>query len=99
MKRTVSTFAVAALFACVSLACGGNNNRLSAVDPATACTDLCTTSGFTGGNAEVFPHEVNCFCSGGNGSASVTAAACTQTCEDLGWSAGEAFSSSACQCS
>ena len=98
MTRTVSTFAIATLFACVSLACGGDNNRLGVLDTATACTELCTSSGFTGGNAEVFEHEVNCFCSGGNGSAHVTAAACTQTCADLGWSAGEAFSASACQC-
>ena len=97
MKRAASLLAVASLVACVSLACGGNNNRLSgSSDPATACTDLCTTSGFAGGTAEVYPHEVNCFCAGGSGS--VAAADCTQTCLDLGWSAGEAFSSSACQC-
>lgn len=100
MKTPLSTLAVASLVAFASLACGGNNNRSSgSQDPATACTDLCTTSGFTGGRADVFPHEVNCFCEGGNASSRVEPAECTRTCEDLGWTAGEAFSVSACQCS
>lgn len=99
MKRTVWTFAIASLLAGASLGCGGTSSRGGVLDTATVCTELCTTSGFTGGRAEVFEHEVNCFCEGGNASARVTAAACTQTCTDLGWSAGEAFSVSACQCS
>ena len=96
MKRILSTLSLASLFAAVPLACGPNNNKRG--DPAAACTDLCTTSGFTSGRAEVFPHELNCFCEGGSASAQVTAAACTETCTDLGWSAGSAFSTSACQC-
>jgi hypothetical protein len=96
MKRPVSTLAVISLFALASLGCNpsaASGNK----DPATACTDLCTASGFASGRAEEFPHELNCFCEGGNGS--VAANACTQTCTDLGWSKGEAFSASACQCS
>ncbi len=95
MKRILSTLSLASLFAAAPLACGPNNNG---GDPAAACTDLCTTSGFTSGRAEVFPHELNCFCEGGSASAQVTAAACTETCTDLGWSAGNAFSTRACQC-
>lgn len=99
MKRILSTLSLASLFAAAPLACGSNNNNNNnGGDPAAACTDLCTTSGFTSGRAEVFPHELNCFCEGGSASAQVTAAACTETCTDLGWSAGSAFSTSACQC-
>ncbi|MDY7227325.1 hypothetical protein [Hyalangium rubrum] len=93
MKRTFSTLAVAGLLALASTACGVD------ADPALACTELCTTSGFTSGNADVYEHEVNCFCDGGDASARVSADACTQTCRDMGWSEGEAFASSACQCS
>lgn len=96
MKRILSTLSLASLFAAAPLACDPNN--ASGGDPVAACTDLCTTSGFTRGRAEVFPHELNCFCEGGSASAQVTAAACTETCTDLGWSAGNAFSTSACQC-
>jgi len=95
MKRILSTLCLASLFAAAPLACNPNNNG---GDPAAACMELCTTSGFTSGRAEVFPHELNCFCDGGNASSQVTAAACTKTCTDLGWSAGNAFSTSACQC-
>jgi hypothetical protein len=98
MKRTFSLLAVASLFACASLACGSSSRVSGGVDAATACTELCTTSGFAGGRADIYEHEVNCFCNGGNAAARVTAAACTQTCTELGWSAGEAFSVSACQC-
>jgi hypothetical protein len=99
MKRTFSLLAVASLLAGASLGCDGSGSRTGVLDTATSCTELCTTSGFAEGRADVYAHEVNCFCSGGNASARVTAAACTQTCTDLGWSAGEAFSVSACQCS
>lgn len=97
MKRTFSTLAVASLLALASSACGPNEEPDP--DPAPACTELCTNSGFTSGRAELFPHELNCFCEGGNASSRVEAQACTETCRDLGWSAGEAFASSACQCS
>ncbi|HEX8700790.1 MAG TPA: hypothetical protein VF815_18240 [Myxococcaceae bacterium] len=99
MKRILSMFFIASLLAAAPLACNPNNDpNNNNGDPATACTDLCTTSGFTSGRAEVYPHELNCFCEGGAASAQVTAAACTETCTDLGWSAGNAFSTSACQC-
>lgn len=102
MKRILSTLSLASLIAAAPLACNPNPNPnpkpKPGGDPEAACTELCTTSGFTSGRAEVFPHELNCFCDGGSASAQVTAAACTKTCTDLGWSAGHAFSSSACQC-
>jgi hypothetical protein len=94
MQRTFSTLVVASLLALASTACG-----VDPVEPAKACTELCTTSGFDSGNAEVFPHEVNCFCMGGSSTARVAADACTKTCKDMGWSAGQAFAVSACQCS
>ena len=94
MPRTVST--LARFLALASLACSPAVS--SPPDSATACTDLCTTSGFASGRAEVFEHELNCFCEGGSAAARVPAAACTQTCTDLGWRAGTAFSASACQC-
>jgi hypothetical protein len=94
MKRILSTLSIASLFASAPIACTNNGGG----DPAAACTDLCTTSGFTSGRADVFEHEMNCFCDGGNASSQVTAAACTETCKDLGWTAGYAFSASACQC-
>ncbi len=87
------------ILALTSSACGVTNNNDEDEDPAMACTDLCTTSGFAQGRAEVYPHELNCFCEGGNASAKVSAATCTQTCKDLGWSEGEAFATYACQCS
>jgi hypothetical protein len=99
MKRILSMLSLASLFTAVSLSCNPNPSpNPNGGDPAAACMELCTTSGFTSGRAEVFPHELNCFCDGGNASAQVTAAACTKTCTDLGWSAGNAFSASACQC-
>jgi hypothetical protein len=97
MKRALSLLAAASLFASGSLACNVVNG--GSQDPAVACTDLCTTSGFASGRAEVFAHEVNCFCAGGNAGAQVAAGACAETCTDLGWNTGEAFSASACQCS
>ena len=99
MKLPLSALAVASLLGLASLACNPKGNSNPAADPAAACTELCTTSGFASGRAEVFPHELNCFCEGGNGNARVEAAECMQTCEDLGWTAGEAFSASAGQCS
>jgi hypothetical protein len=98
MKRTLPALTVAAFLALASTACRGNNGGPDE-DPAMACTDLCTTSGFASGRAEVFPHEVNCFCEGGNASARVEAASCMETCTDLGWNQGEAFAVYACQCS
>ena len=99
MKRTVSILAVPGLLVLACLACGGGGGGGGGnADPKAACTDLCTTSGFTAGTAEVYPHELNCFCEGGAASARVTAAACTQTCKDLDWSEGEAFAAHACQC-
>ena len=97
MKHILSMLSLASLFTAGPLACGPSTTDTSG-DPAAACTDLCTTSGFTRGRSEVFPHELNCFCEDGSASARVTAAACTETCTDLGWSAGSAFSTSACQC-
>ncbi len=99
MKRPLLTLAVASLCGFASLACDPKGNSNLAEDPAESCTDLCTSSGFASGRAEVFAHELNCFCEGGNAGASVAAAECSKTCLDLGWGRGEAFSASACQCS
>ena len=93
MKRSISLF-VSALF--VSLvACSGSD------DPASACTDLCTTAGFQDGRVDVQPNEINCFCTGGSGT--VSDEACTNMCASTDKSGSQTFGTGpnlkdACQC-
>ena len=75
------------------LACGDKDDDSGAtgtVDAATACTDLCTGSGFSSGTVAEYDHEANCSC---DGSGAVTDADCTDMCADIGWGAGETYSS------
>lgn len=98
-RRSIRT-TCSQLFLCVGLAlaaqgCGGS-------DPATSCKDMCTQAGYSGSNADVQPHEINCFCSGGTGA--VSADSCTMLCKSLGKNSAMTFKSSgtvvnACQCS
>jgi hypothetical protein len=78
-----------------AMGCGGS-------DPATSCKDMCTGAGYSSSNADVQPHEINCFCSGGTGT--VTSESCTKLCQSLGKSSAMTFKSSgtvvnSCQCS
>lgn len=98
MKRSFIVI-VSALF--VSLvACSGDDDE-GGKDPAASCKDLCTTAGFGDGRADVQPHEVNCFCTGGTGT--ISAAACTDMCTSIGKSGSQPFGTgpqgaNACQC-
>lgn len=70
-------------------------------DAPTACTDMCTASGFSSGRSDVQSNETNCFCSGGSGA--VTATRCTDMCTSLGKASGATFKSAngpidSCQC-
>lgn len=97
MKIRLASAAVLLSMALIS-ACGG-----AAKTPASACTDMCTTSGFTGGTVDVQAKETNCFCAGGSGT--VSASICSTMCSAAGKGAGQAFKSGAsatapnsCQC-
>lgn len=92
------------LGACDSSPSDSAGETAEAADAAGSCSALCTASGFGAGTAEEYEHEVNCTCSGGDGTGAVEAAACTTTCTDLGWTTGTTYASTggavdACQCS
>jgi len=102
MKKSAIIFA--ALFGALLLpACGdkdgdtGEHSEHTSADPDATCLDLCETSGFTGSSAELYEHELNCFCEGDAGE--VTDAGCEDMCTDLGYSSAQAFDVNACQCS
>ena len=81
-------------------ACGDKSDDTASsggADAAAECTAMCTSVGFTGGTADEYEHEVNCFCDGTGGL--VDDGACTDMCDTLGWSSSQAFDDNACQCS
>ena len=92
-------------------ACPAADSDTSAADSAAGtadasptCTDLCTASGYDGGSAVEYDHELNCTCAGGDGTGEVAEADCAAACVDLGWASGSVYASTggannACQCS
>lgn len=99
MKRSIILI-VSALF--VSLvACSDDDDDKGGGDVAASCKSLCTTAGFGDGRADVQPHEINCFCTGGSGT--ITAAACADMCKSTDKSGSQPFGNgpagaNACQC-
>ena len=98
MDRFLTSLALTALLSLA--ACGDKDDdtgAAGAADAAGECTALCTDAGYSGGTADEYEHELNCFCEGSG--TNILAEDCTAMCEDLGWSQGEAFDANACQCS
>lgn len=96
--RSLLRASVASLLFGLALAAAG----CGSADPATSCKDLCTGAGYSGANADVQSHEINCFCTGGT--APVSAESCTKLCTSLGKSSAMTFKSAgtvvnSCQCS
>lgn len=92
------------LLACDSSSTDSVAETAESADAAGSCSALCTSSGFDAGAAEEYEHEVNCTCSGGDGTGVVDGAACTTACTDLGWTTGTTYASAggavdSCQCS
>ena len=80
------------------VACGGktDDSGSATATPDASCDSLCTTSGFSGGTANAYDHEVNCICDGTGGT--VEQADCESTCSGMGWSNADAYDVNACQC-
>jgi hypothetical protein len=94
--RATRTLALVFGLALSVTACGGS------ADPETTCKDLCSGAGYSTSRVDSYPHEVNCFCTGGSGT--VTAESCTKMCTDLGKTSAMTFKSTgtavdSCQCS
>ena len=103
MKKTFTLSAVALLSTIV--ACSSDDAPATEKkDVGLACSDMCRASGFTTFKKDEQPHEVNCFCSVGPASASVSAENCTKMCTEIGVGAGKPFGQTAsgnaesCQC-
>lgn len=67
-------------------------------DPEASCASMCTTDGFADGSAEVYDHETNCMCEGGEDNPQVTDASCTDYCSGIGFESAEPFGTG-CSCS
>ncbi|MBX3232096.1 MAG: hypothetical protein KIT84_19725 [Labilithrix sp.] len=108
--KLVSSLTVVGVLVAALVACSSDDDDKPAGDAAGSCTDLCTKSGFASGRANVYPHEINCFCEGGGGAGgdagtgTVAAADCSGMCTALGKAKGAVFGSgagqtaNACQC-
>lgn len=102
-KNTLkSSIAVAAAVFTI-VACSSDDASTNK-DAAGACKDLCSAAGFGSSNAQEFPQEINCTCSGGTGT--VAAQACTDMCTGIGRSKGQPYKNNgggtppdSCQCS
>lgn len=66
-----------------------------ALTPASACTATCLEAGFSSGDAEEYPLEIYCYCSG---SGDLKEAACSAMCMSLGWADSNTFDGDACNC-
>lgn len=63
--------------------------------PQAACYAMCLGAGFGSGQADVYPFETYCWCSG---TGSVNEADCAALCTLLGWNDSVEFDGDACQC-
>lgn len=93
------------MFVLLLAACtpAASDSAEKSVDPEAACTDLCTASGFDAGTAVDEGHELNCTCTGGDGTAAVADADCADMCTGLDWASSATFSATggavdSCQC-